>query len=174
MVSIGDKEGRANARDAGAALKEIADWPDGGNRYGQENIKRFARRVLADLDVRPGGGGEKYVVQTTIFLVMASTMYEGSDPLRAFPSRATAEAFAQACRDYDATYRSCPTPDATQSEWDNWLLSDREWAMMHPAAPYIRRMTYDVCELDFGEAGDMSSISAGVFPPPSRGRCDSQ
>lgn len=28
------------------ALRQIAEWPDGGNRYGQENIKRFARHTI--------------------------------------------------------------------------------------------------------------------------------
>ena len=31
------------------ALRQIAEWPDGGNRYGQENIKRFARYTIAAL-----------------------------------------------------------------------------------------------------------------------------
>jgi hypothetical protein len=31
------------------ALQEIANWPDGGNRYGQDNIKRFGQGVLAKL-----------------------------------------------------------------------------------------------------------------------------
>ena len=28
------------------ALRQIAEWPNGGNRYGQENIKRFAQAAL--------------------------------------------------------------------------------------------------------------------------------
>lgn len=28
------------------ALRQIAEWPDGGNRYGQENIKRFAKAAI--------------------------------------------------------------------------------------------------------------------------------
>ena len=31
------------------ALEKIANWPDGGNRYGQEKIKAFASQVLAAL-----------------------------------------------------------------------------------------------------------------------------
>ena len=31
-----------------AALKEIAEWPNGGNRYGQQNIKEFARAALRE------------------------------------------------------------------------------------------------------------------------------
>lgn len=29
------------------ALERIASWPDGGNQYGQENIKKFASNVLS-------------------------------------------------------------------------------------------------------------------------------
>ena len=28
------------------ALRQITEWPDGGNRYGQENIKRFAQAAM--------------------------------------------------------------------------------------------------------------------------------
>ena len=28
------------------ALRQIAEWPDGGNRYGQEKIKRFAQAAI--------------------------------------------------------------------------------------------------------------------------------
>lgn len=28
------------------ALHQIAEWPDGGNRYGQGNIKRFAQAAI--------------------------------------------------------------------------------------------------------------------------------
>lgn len=31
-----------------AALKEIASWPDGGNRYGQSKIKAFASKALSE------------------------------------------------------------------------------------------------------------------------------
>jgi len=27
-------------------LHQIAEWPDGGNRYGQESIKRFAQAAI--------------------------------------------------------------------------------------------------------------------------------
>ena len=29
-----------------AALLDIANWPDGGNRYGQMNIKKYAKRFV--------------------------------------------------------------------------------------------------------------------------------
>ena len=38
---------RDPAAELAEAVKEIAEWPNGGNRYGQENIKRFARAALA-------------------------------------------------------------------------------------------------------------------------------
>ena len=28
------------------ALRQITEWPDGGNRYGQENIKRLAQAAI--------------------------------------------------------------------------------------------------------------------------------
>ncbi len=30
------------------ALKELADWPDGGNRYGQDKMKKRARAALEE------------------------------------------------------------------------------------------------------------------------------
>lgn len=44
---------RDEAAELRAALERIADWPDGGNLYGQANIKRFAADTLRRL-----AGGE--------------------------------------------------------------------------------------------------------------------
>lgn len=44
---------RDEASELRAALERIADWPDGGNLYGQANIKRFAADTLRRL-----AGGE--------------------------------------------------------------------------------------------------------------------
>jgi len=38
------------------ALRQIAAWPDGGNRYGQANIKRFAQDVIDAAMQRTSGG----------------------------------------------------------------------------------------------------------------------
>jgi hypothetical protein len=39
------------------ALRQIAEWPDGGNRYGQEKIKRFAQHTIdAAIDQARGKG----------------------------------------------------------------------------------------------------------------------
>lgn len=39
------------------ALRQIAEWPDGGNRYGQEKIKRFAQHTIdAAIDRARGKG----------------------------------------------------------------------------------------------------------------------
>jgi len=39
------------------ALRQIAEWPDGGNRYGQEKIKRFAQHAInAAIDQARGKG----------------------------------------------------------------------------------------------------------------------
>lgn len=37
---------QADFEDLLSALRQIAEWPDGGNRYGQRNIKRFAQTVI--------------------------------------------------------------------------------------------------------------------------------
>lgn len=41
-------EQQATIQRLAAALKEIAEWPNGGNRYGQKNIKEFARATLRE------------------------------------------------------------------------------------------------------------------------------
>lgn len=38
------------------ALRQISAWPDGGNRYGQANIKRFAQDVIDATMQRTSGG----------------------------------------------------------------------------------------------------------------------
>lgn len=41
------------------ALRQIAEWPDGGNLYGQEKIKRFAQHTIdAAIDQARGKGVE--------------------------------------------------------------------------------------------------------------------
>lgn len=38
------------------ALRQITEWPDGGNRYGQENIKRFVQAAIDAAMQRTSGG----------------------------------------------------------------------------------------------------------------------
>jgi hypothetical protein len=38
----------AHIRSMEATLTELADWPDGGNRYGQTHMKEFARAALGE------------------------------------------------------------------------------------------------------------------------------
>ena len=38
------------------AIERIADWPDGGNEYGQVHIKRYAANVIKE--IRDSGPGE--------------------------------------------------------------------------------------------------------------------
>lgn len=83
----------------------------------------------------------------TIFIVMADTMYEGSDPVRGFDDKADAEAFAQRCRDHEAKHRNSPHLDAPEIEWEKWQRHDRSWAARHPAGPYSGRYTYTVLPL---------------------------
>ncbi|MBG0880384.1 hypothetical protein H0X90_26660 [Burkholderia sp. 9775_39] len=84
-----------------------------------------------------------------IFVVHASTMYEGSDPVRAFATRESAEAFAQMCRDHEEARPLPPGIDAPEHEWDRWTELDRTWEQTHPAAPLFRRESYDVLTLPF-------------------------
>ncbi len=84
-----------------------------------------------------------------IFVVQASTMYEGSDPVRAFATRESADAFAQMCRDHEEVRTPPPGIDAPEHEWDRWTESDRAWEQTHPAAPLSRRESYDVLTLLF-------------------------
>lgn len=84
-----------------------------------------------------------------IFIVQATTMYEGSDPVRAFATRESADAFAQTCRDHEEARTHPPEIDAPEHEWDRWTESDRAWEQTHPAAPLSRRESYDVLTLPF-------------------------
>lgn len=84
-----------------------------------------------------------------IFIVQATTMYKGSDPVRAFASRKSADRFAQRCRDHEAAPTNPPGIDAPEEEWDRWCESDRAWEQTHPAAPLSRRESYDVMTLTF-------------------------
>ncbi|MXN76476.1 hypothetical protein GR157_17250 [Burkholderia sp. 4701] len=84
-----------------------------------------------------------------IFIVQASTMYEGNDPVRAFASRESADAFAESCRDHEAARTNPPGIDAPDQEWENWYESDCAWEQAHPAAPLSRRESYDVMTLTF-------------------------
>ncbi|CAG9236060.1 hypothetical protein PSP6_690135 [Paraburkholderia tropica] len=84
-----------------------------------------------------------------IFLVMANTGYEGSDPVRSFAAREDADAFAAKCNAYDASYKRAPDMDASDAEWEQWQKEDRSWELEHPAQPFIRRFNYDVMPLRF-------------------------
>ncbi|MGY6240181.1 hypothetical protein ACW910_22120 (plasmid) [Burkholderia ambifaria] len=84
-----------------------------------------------------------------IFIVQATTMYEGSDPVRAFASRESADRFAQRCRDHEEARLNPPEIDAPEHEWESWCEKDRMWEQTHPAAPLSRRESYDVMTVTF-------------------------
>ncbi|WP_206141153.1 VRR-NUC domain-containing protein [Burkholderia sp. Tr-20355] len=111
----------------------------------REAVDAFVREASAHRYHAPADDRE-------IFLVMANTMYEGSDPARAFASKEAADAFAQRCRDYEDARKPIPEIDTPQSEWDSWYASDRAWEQAHPAAPFSRRDSYDVTPLAFEPA----------------------
>lgn len=86
----------------------------------------------------------EHQVDREIFIVLATTMYEGSDPVRAFASKEAADRFAQQCRDHEEARLNPPGLDAPDHEWESWSEQDRMWEQTHPAAPLSRRESYDV------------------------------
>jgi hypothetical protein len=63
LATVDQATAEAEANDARAevetllgALRQIAEWPDGGNLYGQEKIKGFAQRVIDATMQRTSGG----------------------------------------------------------------------------------------------------------------------
>ncbi|WP_186027400.1 hypothetical protein [Burkholderia gladioli] len=84
-----------------------------------------------------------------IFVVQAVTMYEGSDPVRAFATREAAESFAQRCHDHEDARRDPPRVDAPDEEWQAWSEANHQWELSHPAEPFSRRETYAVMPLAF-------------------------
>lgn len=84
-----------------------------------------------------------------IYLVHAETLHDGSDPVRGFPEKAQADAFAQECRDYDATFEPPPAATSPCGSWDEWHERHKAWERTHPADPYPRR-EYVVRPLPFG------------------------
>ncbi|MDN7934558.1 hypothetical protein QZM52_25040 [Burkholderia metallica] len=112
--------------------------------------------LSSETSLNPAAGRQQHASAATesqpgkeIFIVQANTMYEGSDPVRAFASRQSADAFAQKCRDHEAGRSAPPGIDAPEEEWDSWWESDRAWEQSHPAAPFSRRESYDVVTLAF-------------------------
>ena len=70
---------------------------------------------------------------SSVYVVMSCVEYEGSSVLRGFYTEREAEAFAQACRDYDTTKPRCPGMNAPESDWDAYWPSEKAWAAAHPA-----------------------------------------
>lgn len=73
----------------------------------------------------------------TIFLVMAYTMYEGSQPVRAFMREASAIAFAAKCEAANAKAPTAPdgpldTPEALAKQ-EAWSEANERWVKRHPA-----------------------------------------
>lgn len=72
-----------------------------------------------------------------VFIVVAQTEYEGTDPVRAFLDEAEAEAFAAKC---DAHQRNAPQAPATiedtpenDAEHKAFLAKRQRWGKDHPA-----------------------------------------
>lgn len=113
---------------------------EGGLKTPRLDAKRRPRRGAVASERQPDG---------EIFIVLATTMYEGSDPVRAFASREAADSFAQRCREHEAMRTNSPELDASEHEWDSWSEKNRMWELTHPAAPLSGRESYDVMPLTF-------------------------
>lgn len=87
-----------------------------------------------------------------IFLVMADTMYEGGTPVCAFERKEDAEAFAQACRDYDATYPVEVMGKLLEDDFDEWHAAEKKWVSGHPGEQTSTQFGYSVHPLPFGPA----------------------
>lgn len=113
---------------------------EGGLTAPRLNVERRPRRGAVASERQP---------DLEIFIVLATTMYEGSDPVRAFGSREAADSFAQRCRKHEAMRVNPPGLDAPEHEWDSWTEKNRVWELTHPAAPLSGRESYDVMPMTF-------------------------
>ncbi len=84
-----------------------------------------------------------------IFIVMANTAYEGSDPVQAFACREDADALVQKCREHEGKKPRFPVLDAPDGDWLHWRAADLAWEIAHPATPYVCRESYSVLPLRF-------------------------
>jgi hypothetical protein len=80
------------------------------------------------------GGGMK---RQNIFIVMAHTEYEGSDPVQAFTDEAVAQSFASECNAYSRKSPPAPTEikdtPANDAEWELYYAKRERWEKRHPA-----------------------------------------
>ena len=83
----------------------------------------------------------------TIWLVMADTDYEGSEPVVGFGSREKAEAFAQRCCNYEAKKPRCPEMEDSDDKWEKWNARDERWRANHPAGELWGRGYFSVREI---------------------------
>lgn len=85
----------------------------------------------------------------SLYLVMATTSYEGSDPVKAFQDKGEAEALAQKCRDHEAKRPRVPELNEPDADWDKYYAKEKRWDKTHPARPYIGRESYSVCTVPY-------------------------
>jgi hypothetical protein len=94
----------------------------------------------------------------TLYLVIAATSYEGSDPVLAFEDADDAEAFAAKCRKHEEKCPRCPALEAPQSEWDAYDAKQKKWNTTHPARPFIGRESYSVSPIRLKPRGKARSV----------------
>lgn len=92
-----------------------------------------------------------------VFVVLARTEYEGSDPIRAFFDKAGADAFSAVCDSYNQ--QRPPAPDTIEdtpendAEHDAWNEARQEWEQAHPAGKdNVSCDSFPVMEIPLGAA----------------------
>lgn len=97
---------------------------------------------------------------------MADTLYEGSDPVKAFATKPQAEAFALRCRTYAITRPECPgsvadTPESNAA-WEKYLKRQHRWQRRHPAGEAsAMRNDFSVMAIDLQEPTDLDKAGEG-------------
>ncbi|AAQ63329.1 hypothetical protein Nazgul28 [Burkholderia phage BcepNazgul] len=84
----------------------------------------------------------------TIYIVCASSMYEGGADVRAFEDDGDARKFASDCRAASARRPQAPALGASQAKWAAYYRAEAKWEKQHPANPHHHHEYFDVIGLD--------------------------
>ena len=94
---------------------------------------------------------------------MADSLYEGSDPVKAFATKPQAEAFALRCRAYAMARPECPeiiadTPE-NDAEWKKYMKRQHRWQRRHPAGEDSATCNdFSVMPIDLQEPTDFDGV----------------
>jgi hypothetical protein len=86
-----------------------------------------------------------------VYIVNADTMYEGSDPIKAFMSKPAAEQFRDKCIAHSA--KKPPQPESIQGhhwneeDYDKWYLKHSRWKKKHPAGEDFSSCDFSILTL---------------------------